>query len=395
MTCFRQNLSQIQKDLKKKMVFIAGPRQVGKTTLAHQLQNDYSSSAYYNWDYDEDKEKIRKSQLDYNAEFWIFDEIHKFQRWRNWLKGNYDVHHHEHQILVTGSAKLDLYNRGGDSLQGRYFLHRLHPYTVAELSGINFHGDLNAITELPVTSNTSAALEQLLQFGGFPEPLFGASVADANRWRVNYGYRLIREDIKDLENIILLDKMQDLYDHLPNTVGSSLSINSLREDLEVNFNTVKKWLEIFDKNYASFRLNPYGPPKIRAVKKESKLYLWDWARVESTAARLENLVALHLLRFCNWAYDIQGEILELRYFRDLRGTEVDFIILRNKKPWMAIEVKESEQNLDSNLRYLLERVAIPYAYQIHLNGNLDRRETKINQSEIRIMPAWKFLGNLA
>ncbi len=393
MSCKRRIEQVISQDLMKKMVMLAGPRQSGKTTLALGLLKK-NSGHYYNWDDDQHKELIRKGDLDQSSKLWIFDEIHKYARWRNWLKGKYDLYHDQHKILVTGSAKLDLYNRGGDSLQGRYYFHRLHPFTLSELQNIKI---ANTIEEMMLMENSprkDSSLDDLMHYGGFPEPLFSNSENDAARWRIAYGYRLIREDIRSLENIILIDKIQNLYDQLPSTIGSPLSINSLREDLEVNFRTASNWIDIFDKNYVSFRVPPYGAPKIKAVKKEQKLYLWDWARVEKSSARFENLIAMHLLRLCHWFLDVNGKEYELRYFRDTEKREVDFIIMDKKKPLIAIEVKEAEQGLDSNLKYLLERVKIPYAFQIHLNGTMHKRLPDINGAQLWLMPAAKFLANL-
>jgi predicted AAA+ superfamily ATPase len=386
---------KVKKDLNKKMVFVAGPRQCGKTTLAKKILKEYDG-VYYNWDKDEHKKLIRNNNLDHSKELWVFDELHKFKNWRNWLKGNFDLYNEEKLFLVTGSAKLDYYSRGGDSLQGRYFLHRLHPFTLSELCKKNLFDNYEKLPllEIETKKDDKNSLLELMKFGGFPEPLFSASLSESKRWRASYGSRLIREDIKDLQLIKEVDKMELLYEHLPNTIGSVLSINSLREDLEVNHQSVKNWIEIFEKNYACFRIPPFGANKLKAVKKEQKLYFWDWAVAQEESKKLENLVAVHLLRFCHWIYDNEGEKLELRYFRDTVGHEVDFIILKNKKPWIAIEVKLSDSSLDSSLSYLLKRVKIPYAFQIYLNGTKYQKLPEINGCKIQIIPAEKLLVNL-
>ena len=385
----------ILSDLEKKMVLLAGPRQCGKTTLAKILLKKIKG-AYYNWDIDEHKKLIRTSELDLKAKLWVFDEIHKYKYWRNWLKGTYDLHRDKHKILVSGSAKLDFYSRGGDSLQGRYYFHRLHPFTLSELLDLEVN-DLEKIPEIETNANHNNAkkvLNELLQFGGFPEPFCLAQEQEAARWRLTYSTRLIREDIRDLEKVFDLDKMEVLYEHLPLTVGSVLSINSLREDLEVNFRTVKNWIEIFERNYVCFKVPPLGSIKIKAVKKEHKLYFWDWGFVEKYSARCENLIAMHLLRLCHWICDVYGQKAELRYFRDVRGREVDFIIIKKGKPWIAIEVKESDIDIDPNLKYLLERVKIPFAFQVHFNSNKFKRLPNINDCKTYILPAHIFLANL-
>jgi len=396
----RQVYQKIKQDLEHKMVLLAGPRQVGKTTLAIDFIKEYSG-IYYNWDEDADRALIQNSRLDFGKELWVFDELHKFRLWRNWLKGKYDKYGKEHKILVTGSAKLDAYSRGGDSLQGRYFAQRLHPFTLAELLEAELPEDVELYPLMQREIDEKVAKEiikDMFQLGAFPEPFLGSSVRLAKRWRSSYGARLVREDIRDLESLINLDKVEVLYSHLPHTVASPLSINSLREDLEVSFESVRDWIKILEKNYACFRLAPLGGKRImkniRAVKKEQKLYMWDFPLVEEKGNRFENFIACHLLKFVHWLEDIHGENVELRYFRDSRGHEVDFIVLKDSKPWMAIEAKKSAQSLDPNMKYLLERVKIPYAFQVHLEGEDYYKVDDINGAKVSIIPAWRFLGNL-
>jgi uncharacterized protein len=393
--------SSILEDLSKKMVLISGPRQCGKTTFSRGLFKS-SETQYLNWDIPADRKALLGSELDPKKEVWILDEIHKNRRWRNWLKGLYDGFGHttaspRHKILVTGSARLELYSRGGDSLQGRYFGHRLHPLTLSEAVG----APVPEWRELPVPSDESKsapqrqeALEALHTLSGFPEPFLSASERQAARWRRGYSSLLIREDVRDLEQIQDLARLELLYDRLPATVGSTLSINSLREDLEVAHVTLAKWILILEKVYAVFRISPYGPAKIKAVKKEPKLFFWDWARVSEEGNRFENLVAVHLLRLVHWLEDTEGKHAELRYFRTVNGAEVDFVLLLEGKPWVAVEVKLDDRPLDSNLKYFLERVKVPYAFQISLSGKKDFSLPPINGCKVRVMPARDFLAGI-
>ena len=380
------------------MVFLVGPRQCGKTTLARQIMGK-TGGAYFNWDVEEHRRVLRQGALPEKASLWVFDELHKLRNWRNWLKGQFDMHRSRHQILVTGSACLDVFHRGGDSLQGRYFLHHLHPFTLAELLGRKELPDSSTDVEgrilEPAPSATAALLEDLSRLGGFPEPFLSGSDRQAARWRRGYGSALIREDIRSLESLQDLEKVERLYDRLPDCVGSVLSINSLREDLEVAFETVRNWLMVLERTYALFRLPPLGAPRIRAVKKSQKPYLWDWARVESPGARFENLLAVHLLRLCDYLGDVCGESVELRYFRDVLGHEVDFILLRKGKPWMAIEAKSGGgKDLGLGFRYLLERMHFPIALRVALGTKNHVRCPDINGTPVYILPANQFLAGL-
>lgn len=384
----------IEDDLNKKMVLLAGPRQCGKTTMASQLIKKLYGHMY-NWDILKDRKELIEQRFDAEAKLWVFDELHKYRQWRNWLKGVYDEHHKKRKLLVTGSAKLNVYSRGGDSLQGRYYFHRLHPFTLGEI----LQKKLVSISEIPEISIHTQEKDQkifkdLLLLGGFPEPFLSASELAANRWRMSYNRLVIEEEVMTLERIVEIDKLAIFLDRLPAAVGSPLSINSFREDLEVSFDAVKRWVTVFDNLYLTFRLPPFGSSKIKAVKKEQKLYFWDWTQVESQALRAENIVALHLLRLVHWAEDVEGCKLDLRYYRNTIGHEVDFLVLKNLKPWMAIEVKSSEESLHPGLKYLLERGQIPYAFQLHLNGTKDFLGPKINGTQVRFMPIYKFLAQL-
>ncbi len=387
-------------DLNRKMAFLAGPRQSGKTTFSKLLLKE-KEGHYYNYDYDKDRALLLKSKLDPGQKFWIFDEIHKYSRWRNWLKGLYDKFHDSHQILVTGSAKLDIYSRGGDSLQGRYFLYRFHPLTLSEICGYELNAKNPDIILESIATNSydsrekssQNALKDLLNLGPFPEPFF-SSQTDADRWRLSYSRRVIHEDIQSLERVNDLALLELLFYQLPNTIGSPLSINSLREDLSVSHESAKKWLEIFEKIYLSYRISPYGSAKIKAVKKEQKLYLWDWVYCNNPAARLENLVANHLLRFTHWCEDIYGIPCVLRYYKSTENKEVDFVILKKQKPWFCVEVKTQSRSPSSQMKYFMKNTGMKLGFHIHEKSDDDYEDRSLTGTKIRVMPIWKFLSGL-
>lgn len=322
----------IEQDLQNKMVLLSGPRQCGKTTLSEGLISKAESAEYYNWDLANHRKKIIELNLEESKKLWIFDEIHKYRKWRNWLKGVFDLHRHNHQILVPGSAKLQVYSRGGDSLQGRYFPHRLHPFTLSEALEIPTQEDYteSIINIQQGATHADEVLTDLLRLGGFPEPFLSGSDRQASRWRSAYGQRLVEEDVRTLEQVQQVEALELLYDRLGEVVGNLLSINKIRLDLEVAHQTVMKWVEIFERLFVCFRIPPWGPPRIRALKKEQKLYLWDWPRVDLPGSATENLVAFHLLRFVHWVEDVYGEKMDLRYFKDVDGHEVDFILMRKR-----------------------------------------------------------------
>jgi len=343
---------------------------VGKTTLAKSIAQDLKG--YLNWDIAEDREKILKREIP-RAQLLIFDEIHKYRAWRNYLKGLYDQSPKERKILVTGSARLDLYRFGGDSLQGRYHFLRLHPLSVAELN-INRQEDMMSLLEL----------------GGFPEPFLGASHVEAKRWSREYRTRLIREDVASVERIQDLGKLELLMIRLPELVGSPLSLNALREDLQISHKTLAAWVSVLERMYAIFRLRPMGAPKIRAVKKEQKHYHFDWSLVPDMPHRFENLTASHLLKWVHFEQDAKGREIDLAYFRDIDGREVDFVVMENNQPTLLVECKWADDEVSKSLRYLKNKFPKANAWQIHAVG---RKDYETNEG-IRVTPAVEFLKNL-
>lgn len=352
------------------MVFVAGPRQVGKTTLARRICG--RSGGYLNWDVSADREKILREELP-ATRLWVFDELHKYRGWRNLLKGLYDGRARGQRILVTGSARLDLYRFGGDSLQGRYHLLRLHPLSVAEL-GIE----------------TQTDFDSLLRLGGFPEPFFSGSEVEARRWSREYRNLLIRDEVASLERVTDLGKLELLMLRLPDLVGSPLSVNAVREDLQVSHKTAEGWLSVFERLCAVFRIPPFGAPRLRAVRKERKHYHVDWSLVPGAGPRFENLVAVHLKKWVDYQQDARGRDLELRYFRDVDGREVDFVIVEGRRPVQFVECKTADADIHPGLRYLKARFRDCPAFQVSAAGSKDF----VTPEGIRVLPARKFLATL-
>ena len=343
--------NQIVADLATKMVFLGGPRQVGKTTLALSLleQANEEHAAYLSWDDPIDRKRLLSGALPAAQPLVILDEIHKYRSWRNLVKGLYDKHKSTRRFLITGSARLDYYRRGGDSLQGRYHYLRLHPLSLGELGGA-----------------AEPELVRLLEFGGFPEPYLTADKTAWRRWQRERLKRVVSDDLIGLEKVEDITSLELLMGLLPQRVGAPLSVRNLAGDLEVAPKTVQRWLMILDNLYYSFRISPYGFPKIRAVKKEQKLYLWDWSQCEDQAARFENLVASQLLKYCHFVEDTQGFDMQLRYIRDHDKREIDFVVLKEKKPLFAVECRLGDRNLSSNISYFAARTPIPAFYQVHM-----------------------------
>ncbi len=324
----------IKNDFNKKIILLSGPRQVGKTTLSKQLIPLYT---YLNYDSTSDRKIIRAEEWTRDVDLVIFDELHKMKKWKSWIKGIYDVEGTSPFILVTGSARLDTYKKGGESLAGRFFSYRLHPLTIKEIC-------------LYLKEDSKTALNQMLDFGGFPEPYFKKNKTFAKRWRRTHTDTIIREDLLDLERVRDIKSIEILIDLLKARVGSTTSFSSLANDLQVSIHTVKHWLQILENLYVIFPVRPYHKNIARSLLKESKYYLYDTGAIDGhLGAKLENIVACALLRELHFIEDTTGSRVALHYLRDKEKNEVDFLLVIDNKPVMMIEVKLSDNNFAPSL----------------------------------------------
>lgn len=362
----------IKSDLKEKMVFLSGPRQVGKTTLAlHLLGGDENHPAYFDWDYANDRKKFLSMEFPPDQKLLVFDEIHKYSRWRNYLKGLYDKTKSKREYLITGSARLDMYKRGGDALTGRYHSYLLHPLSISE---IDKHCSLEAA-------------KSLLRYSGFPEPFKRHSDKTLRRWHVERQQQVLKDDLRDLEKVEDVVLVSLLAERMPDLIGSPLSINALREDLRVAHRTVQNWLNILERLFILFRIAPLGSPKIRAVKKEMKAYMWDWSVVKDEGVRFENFVACQLLKYCNFVENSEGCPMELRYIRDTDRREVDFVVLKSGKPVFAVEAKLKDTAVPQSMIYFAERLKIDHYYLVHM----EQKDYEHATYPLRVLPINRFV----
>ncbi len=379
-------------DLKDKMVFVSGPRQVGKTTLAKQIGENFFSEKYeyLNWDNRADKKAILSGTFPAERKLFIFDEIHKYRNWKNYLKGEHDKYKEKFHILVTGSAKLDIYRKGSDSLLGRYRSYRLHPLSLGELAGGNRKPVPFMELDFQRSSNTQKEIfEKLFKFGGFPEVFIRQDERELRRWHNERVDRLVKEDIRDVENIRDISAMDVLAEILPEKAGSLFSLNSLREDLNVTHKTISSWVDILEKFYYHFRIYPFQSTLIKSLRKEPKLYLWDWSEIKDEGIRLENMTALHILKFCHFLFDVEGHKAQLCFLRDKDQREVDFLVSIEGKPWFCVEVKTSFKDISTPLIYFSKKLKVPFSYQVVKQEGVD-----LIKDNIRVISASKFFSSL-
>ena len=391
-----------------KMIFLTGPRQVGKTTFARNwLLSGGSIDTYFNWDDPAVIVEYRRNPLffkniieeRYGGEPVpvVFDEIHKQKNWRDILKGFYDSNREKVRLLVTGSSRLGMYRKSGDSLVGRYFSYRMFPLglpeAVADFSFVlsddlllaNGEGLLREVRKVD-TDKTREALERLVRFGGFPEPFLKASPKFHRRWQADYKTLLTKEDVRDLSLIADIRGLEHLVELLPSKVGSPLSVNSLREDLSGHHSTIAKWIAVLKEVYLLFSIRPWHRQIQRSLKKEPKLYFFDWSLLPDPGTRFENLLAVSLVRMAERFTETGLGMFEVMYIRDTAKREVDFVLVKDGKPLALFEAKEGEREIAPAIRHFGLMLNLP-CYQIV--RDLDRPEAFPNNCFL--LPAASFL----
>jgi len=388
----------------KDMIFLAGPRQAGKTTLAQIISRFFVNNLYFNWDIADHRLKFMENpsffeevvRKDSSLPLVVFDEIHKYGDWKNYLKGTYDEFHGQYKFLVSGSGRLDIYQKGGDSLAGRYFLFHLWPFTVSELGKVN-----REITEflnnpLEMTMEKAGELKEiwtgLSELSGFPEPYLAGRKTTYRRWSNTYSQQLIREDIRDLTGVKSILDMETLYFLLPTKIGSPISAPSLSRDLKVSYNTIRNWLSIFERFFLIFSIGPWTRKISRAIQKERKVYLWDVPRIKEPAARFENMVAMELWRSVSACNDIGYGTFTLHFIKNKEQQEVDFLIANEGEPFLLIEAKLSETEPSSNLKKFQDVLEIPAVQLIEESEGY--RKVSNGDQQILIAPAYQWLSML-
>ncbi len=349
-----------------------GPRQCGKTTLAKQL---YPQFDYFNYDAAKDRLALKEESWDRTKKLIIFDELHKKKNWKQWLKGIFDTHGIPPEYLVTGSAKLNIHRKAGDSLAGRHFSYRLHPLDLKEIMMFNN------------TKNQDILFQQLWDCSGFPEPFLKGDITYYKRWRRSHLDIILRQDLLDISSVKDIKAIETLLELLKQRIGSTVSYATLARDVESDPKTIKRWLELLENLYIIFRVTPYSKKVARSLLKEPKFYFYDHTYAEDNdGARLENIVACALLKEIHFLEDTQGLKANLHYLRTKDGKEIDFLVNIEKMPPLLIEVKHADNTPSKAFDYFSNQ--IPLARMIQLVKECDREKTYPNGLAVRSAIPW-------
>lgn len=384
------------------MAFLVGPRQVGKTTIAKKLQSKFDQSLYLNFDSVKDRKKILDGQsfiedvfpinvLRESKPLVIFDEIHKHKDWKNYIKGFYDLYHDYYHIIVTGSARLDVYQAGGDSLMGRYFQYNIHPLSVSEL--ITTKREKNTDWFFTPHAPKPASFSNLYKYGGFPDPYCNKSDQYYNMWNLTRSRQLIYEEIMSIANLQEIYLLETLAEILKNQASQMLNRSSIAKKIGVTSQTVSRWINILDRFYYCFTIRPWFKNVTRSLIKDPKVYLWDWSLVANEGARIENFIASHLLKFINFYSDMGLGKFGLYYLRDIDKREVDFLIVKDNKPFLMVESKASDTRPSKSIDHFRVQLDVDFSLQVVFNEKYVNKSCLSSKSVI-VVPAKTFLSQL-
>lgn len=382
----------------RQMAFISGPRQVGKTTTC-RMHGD----TYINWDNIDDRESILSGPLSLIEKFQfnrlsksypvvIFDELHKYPRWKQFLKGFFDTYADQLRIIVTGSSRMDVYRRSGDSLMGRYFLYRMHPFSVAEILTQDLPDEKKIIRLQKKVSSTN--FDALWTHGGYPEPFLKRDSRFSHRWQSLRREQLVREDIRDLTQIQQLDQLELLVKLLSERSAHQLIYGNLANDVRVSIDTTRRWIDVLVSLHLGFLIRPWFKNVSRSLRKEPKWFLRDWASIKDPGDKAETFVACHLLKAVEGWNDMGLGKFELGYLRDKEKREVDFIVARDGNPWFLVEVKQKDDSISPALKYYQQQLDVPFAFQVVLESKYVDANCFAKAGAPIVVPARTFLSQL-
>jgi predicted AAA+ superfamily ATPase len=381
----------------RQMALVAGPRQVGKTTVCRAMAG---VERVLNWDNPDHRaailsgphataERLGMERLHAQAPIVAFDELHRFGKWKMFLKGFFDTYGERSHILVTGSSRLDTFRRGGDSLMGRYFLFHMHPLSVGELLRTDIPtGPIRPPQDLPASS-----WQALWTHGGFPEPFLKRDPRFSRRWQDLRRQQLLREDVRDLTRVQELGQLESLALILAERSGGQLIYSNLATEIRTSVDTVRRWVETLSSLHYGFLVRPWFRNVAKALRKEPRWFLRDWAEISDIGFRSETFIACHLLKAVDMWNDLGLGRFELRYLRDKQQREVDFLVVRNRKPWFLVEVKHAETKLSPSLAYYQEQLKVPHAFQLVLDLPYEPADCFQVHTPV-VVPARTFLSQL-
>lgn len=381
-----------------RMAFISGPRQVGKTTCCCNKAN-----RCLDWDDPDGRADIlagpahvaERAGLDTpiaSKPVFLFDGLHRHVEWKEFVTGFVDAYSDRARAIVTG-IHMDSYPLGSDDGQmSRRFVCDMHPYSVAEAITQDLP-DPNRVVRQPVPID-DASFDALWNHGGYPEPFLKRNLCFSRDWRLLRQKQLVREDIRNAAQIQHLDQLDSLAHMLTRMSAQQLVYSDLSIQVRVSIDTIRRWIAYLCQFHFGFVLRPWTQSVPRSLRKEPKWFLRDWAAIEDPGSRAETFVACHLLKAVDGWSNLGFGNFGLHYLRDKEKREVDFLVVRDERPWLLVEVRHGDGGLSPALRRFQELLGVPFAMQVVLEAEYVDADCFARKDSPLIVPARTFLSQL-
>lgn len=382
----------------QQMVILEGPRASGKTCLLDAVKESVGDFVILDWCISADRELILAgpekiySKINHASQLPIvaFDNLYLYKEWKNLLKGYYDVLSGRCKLIIIMAEKTDVYRTGQDSMMGRYFSYHIHPYSVAELCG---RSDFTK-EYVPPQKLSEEVWNNLFVYGGFPEVFNKSKKAFHATWQNNFRNSIIKHDIRELSKINNSQLLDLLSQILIQSVGEPLNFSRIARNMQSTTPSVQSWYQLLLDHYYGFMILPWSKDIKRTIRKAPKFYLYDWSQHSDTRLRIENLVACHLKKFVEFFTDIGLGNYSLHYIRDKEHRGVDFLVAKDDKPWMIIDVKKSNKmKINSFLLYFYKQLDVQHTFQLVFDMEyIDKDCFSVNSPVI--VPVITFLSQL-
>ena len=352
------------------VVFVAGSRQTGKSTLVQGVQASLPNAVYQTMD---DLNTLASARRDPKGfvealPFQAFlDEVQRAPELFLPIKAAVDKDRRPGRFVLTGSANVLALPRVSDSLAGRMEILTLWPLAQAEIEGTHprfvdacFAGEASRPPRLGVSRTP---LFSRVFAGGYPEALTRATAAARARWFDGYLTTLVQRDVKDLAEIEGVIQIPRLLATLAARAGSPLNFADMARSLGMNQVTVKRYLALFSALFLAVTLPPWSDNLGKRLAKTAKIYLNDagllahllGVDVEGLerqpvvkGALVENFVVMELMKLASCSEARPS----LFHFRTSVGQEVDVVMENRRRDLVGVEIKAAATIADADFRGL-------------------------------------------
>ena len=329
----------IQKDVENSLstfpvVCILGPRQVGKTTLAKEIQKKISSSVYIDLELPSDYNKLNEPELylsEQKNKLIIIDEIQQKPELFSIIRALVDQDRKNGRFLILGSSSPDLVKQSSESLAGRIVFHNLSAFLITELE------------------SDKKTIDKLWIRGGFPDSFLAKNEEASLNWRESFIKTYLERDIPNFGIKIPSIQLRRFWMMLAHSHGSLWNASKIASALGVSAPTAKYYLDILEETFIVRHLPPFYSNIKKRLVKSPKIYIRDSGLLHNLFG-IENKEGLlgHPAAGHSWEGFVIEQVINMLpkkytfyFYRTSSGAEVDLVVVKGDKPVLCIEVKLS------------------------------------------------------